>query len=146
MGLSALPTATGIQQVSGSSLAWAGVLNAQRLASASGVTDSNMTWIGASTVRETLAQRERATGGGRMLWDSDGIFGQRAIATPDAPASTLFCGDFSQALFASFGPGVEIRYDPANSWNSGLVAWQVLHVCDVAFPQPSAFVRVTSVS
>jgi HK97 family phage major capsid protein len=146
-GLANLPTASGIQQVSGTSLAWAGILNAQRLASASGVTDSAMSWVGAPTVRETLAARERATGGGRFLWDDGFIAGSRALATPDAPASTLFVGDFSQgAVLALFGPGIEIRFDPANDFNAGKVAFQVLAICDIVFPQPAAFVRITSIT
>lgn len=145
-GLANLPTASGIQQVSGTSLAWAGILNAQRLASASGVTDSRMTWVGAPTVRETIAARERTSGSGRTLWDDGKIAGNPALATPDAPASTLFVGDFSQALLALFGPGIELRFDPANNFNTGLVAWQVLAVSDIVFLQPSGFVRITSIT
>jgi len=146
MGLANLSTASGLQQVSGTSLAWAGILNAQRLASASGVPDSKMTWIGAPSVRETLAARERASGGGRFLWDDGRIAGAPALATLDAPAATLFVGDFSQCVLALFGPGIEVRFDPANNYNGGLVAYQVLCVCDIVFPQPAAFVRIASIT
>jgi HK97 family phage major capsid protein len=145
-GLANLPTASGITQVSGSSLAWAGILSAQKYASAAGVRDSKMFWVGAPTVRETLGARERATGGGRFLWDSDGIAGQPALSTPDAPAATLFCGDFSSAILALFGAGIEIRFDPNNVPNSATAAFQVLAMFDIVFPQASAFVRVTSIS
>jgi len=147
-GLSNLPTASGIQQVSGTSLAWAGILNAQRLASASGVTDSAMLWVGAPTVRETLAARERVTGGGRFLWDDGRIAGSPALATPDAPASTLFVGDFSRAVLALFGPGVEIRFDPKGNFNfnNAFVTFQLLAMVDIVFVQPAAWVRVASIT
>lgn len=145
-GLAKLATSTGLQQVSGTSLAWSGILEAQRLASASGVPDSAMTWVGAPTVRETLGARERTTGSGRMLWDDGRIAGMPALATPDAPASTLFVGGFSNAVLALYGPGVEIRLDPHNKFDAGLMAWQVFAMFDIVFPQPAAFVRIASIS
>jgi HK97 family phage major capsid protein len=145
-GLANLPTTSGIQQVSGTSLAWSGILNAQRLASASGVTDQGMTWVGAPTVRETLAQREVISTSGRFIWADNAIAGNRALASPNAPASTLFVGDFCQAVLALFGPGIEIRFDPNNDFNAGKVAFQVLAICDIVFPQPAAFVRITSIT
>jgi HK97 family phage major capsid protein len=146
IGLSALPTPSGITQISGTSATWATILSAQKTASAAGVPDGNMVWVGAPTVRETLSQREKAAGGGQFLWSDNGIAGQRAISTPDSPSATLFCGDFSQAVLATFGPGIELRYDPANDWNAGKVAWQVLCVCDIVVVQPSAFVRISSIT
>lgn len=145
-GLANLATSTGLQQVSGASLNWAGILNAQRLASSAGVPDSGMSWVGAPTVRETLGARERTTGSGRMLWEDGRIAGMPALATPDAPASTLFVGGFATAVLALFGPGIEIRFDPHNSFNSGLVAWQVFALFDLCFPQPAAFVRIASIT
>ena len=145
-GLANLATTTGLQQVSGTSLAWAGILNAQRLASASGVPDSAMTWVGAPSVRETLGARERTTGSGRTLWDDGRIAGMTALATPDAPASTLFVGGFSNAVLALFGDGLEIRFDPHNQFNTGHLAWQVFVLFDIVFPQPAAFVRIASIT
>lgn len=145
-GLANLATSTGLQEVSGTSLAWAGILEAQRRVCASGVPDSAVSWVGAPTVRETLAARERASGSGRMLWDDGEIAGMRAIATPDAPASTLFVGGFSSAVLALIGPGIEIRFDPTNDFNKGMVAWQVFAMFDLLFPQPAAFVRIAAIS
>ena len=53
---------------------------------------------------------------------------------------------FGEAVIAIFGPGVEVRFDPFNNFNAGLVAFQVLALCDIVFPQPSAFVRITSIT
>lgn len=145
-GLATLPTSTGIQQVSGTSLAWAGILDAQDKVSSSGVTDSRTLWVGPSSVRKLIATRERTSGSGRTLWDDGKIEGQPALATPDAPASTLFVGDFSTAVLGLYGPGIELRFDPNNNYAAGLVAFQVLAICDIAFPQPSAFARITSIT
>jgi HK97 family phage major capsid protein len=145
-GLANLATASGIQQVSGASLAWSGIENAQRLVSASGVPDSRVTWVGAPTVRETLGQRERVSTSGRFIWDDAGISGRPALSTPDAPAATLFVGDFSQAVLALFGPGIELRFDPHNNYAAGLCAFQVLAMADIVFPQPAAFARIVSIT
>ena len=82
----------------------AAILNAQRLASASGAVDSRLSWVGAPTVRETLAARERISTSGRFLWEDGRIAGNVALATPDAPASTLLVGDFAHRGLVRLNP------------------------------------------
>jgi HK97 family phage major capsid protein len=145
-GLSKLPTATGIQEVSGGSLAWSGVLSVQRLVTLAGVPDSAVTWVGAPTVRETLSAREKVSTSGRFIWENSAIAGSPAFCTPDAPSATLFCGAFSNAVLALFGPGIETRFDPHNDYAKGLAAFQAFAMADIVFPQPAAFVRVASIT
>ena len=80
-----------------------------------------MTWVGAPSVRETQGTREKASGSGRFLCDDGRMAGSPAFATPDALAATLFVGAFREAVLALFGPGVEVRIDPQNNYNAGLI-------------------------
>jgi len=43
-------------------------------------------------------------------------------------------------------PGIEIRFDPNNNFNDGLVAFQIPALVDIVFPQPAAFVRIASIT
>lgn len=137
---------TGIGAQSGTSLAHAGILAMRQKVLNKGGIESALQWVGTPDVQELIGGRERATGGGRFLWDNDGILGKPAYATKNAPANALTAGDFSQAVVGLFGPGIRIDVDPSQDFNSaGLVA-RVLLFCDVAFPQPGAFCVATSVT
>ena len=137
---------TGIGTQAGTALAHAGVLAMRRQVLAAGGREDALAWVGTPAVQELLGARERATGGGRFLWDSDGVLGRLANATKNTATGALVCGDFSKAVIGIFGPGIRIDVDPSQDFNSaGLVA-RVMLMCDVAFPQPSAFSVATSVT
>jgi HK97 family phage major capsid protein len=137
---------TGIGTQSGTSLAHAGLLTMRQKVLTAGGREAALQWVGAPAVQELIGARERATGGGRFLWDSDGILGKPANATKNAPANALTVGDFGQAAVGIFGPGIRIDVDPSQDFNTaGLVA-RVLLLCDVAFPQPAAFTVATSIT
>jgi HK97 family phage major capsid protein len=129
----------GVNAQSGTSLAHAGILAMRRQVLAVGGRETSLHWVGTPAVQETMGARERATGGGRFLWDTDGILGLPTFATKNAPTGSLILGDFPQAVLGIFGPGVRIDIDPSQDFNTaGLVA-RVLLICDCAFPIPAAF-------
>ena len=131
---------------SGTSLAHAGILAMRKKVLAAGAREAALQWVGHQDVQELLGARERATGGGRFLWDDDGVLGKPAHATKTAAANTLVAGDFSQAVAGIFGPGIRLDVDPSQDFNSaGLVA-RVMLMCDVAFPQPAAFAVATGIT
>lgn len=137
---------SGIGTQAGASLAHAGILAMRRQVLAAGGRQAALQWVGAPAVQETLGARERSTGGGRFLWDDNGILGAGAHATKNAPASTLVCGDFSTSNVGVWGPGIRLDIDPSQDFNSaGLVA-RVMLMCDVSFPRPDAFCVATSVT
>ena len=75
--------------------------------------EDRLVWIGTPAVQETLAGKEVVSTSGRLLWDhAEGILGRPAFATSTAPAGRLACGDFSTAVLALFGPGIQIAIDP----------------------------------
>lgn len=141
-----LQQTAGIGTQSGTSLAHAGILTMRQKVLTAGAQETNLAWIGTPGIQELLGARERATGGGRFMWDSDGVLGRPAYATKNAPANALTCGDFGQAVVAIFGPGIKIEIDPSQDFNTnGLVA-RVMLMVDVAFPNPAAFCVASSVT
>jgi HK97 family phage major capsid protein len=141
-----LLSTTGINTVSGGALAHAGILSMRRKVLDAGGREANLAWVGTPAVQELIGARERAAGGGRFLWDDDGILGKPANATKNAPASALTVGDFGQSTVGIFGPGVRIDVDPSQDFNSGGLVARVLLICDVAFPQPAAFTVASSIT
>jgi HK97 family phage major capsid protein len=136
----------GIGTQSGTSLAHAGLLTMRQKVLTAGGREAALQWVGTPAVQELLGSRERATGGGRFLWDNDGILGLPANATKNAPSAALTVGDFSQAVVGIFGPGIRIDVDPSQDFNSGGLVARVLLMCDVAFMQPAAFTVATAVT
>jgi HK97 family phage major capsid protein len=143
---SGLLLASGIGTQSGTSLAHAGVLAMRDTALDAGAREEALRWVGHPGVQQTLGARERSSGGGRFLWDDDGILGKPAHATKNAPASTLVCGDFSAAVLGLWGPTVRLEINPYQDFKAGIYAARVVLTCDVAFPQPSAFVVAPSIT
>jgi HK97 family phage major capsid protein len=137
----------GINTTTGANLAHAGVLEMRRKAVSAGGREERLRWVGDGATQELLGARERASGGGRFLWDSDGVLGRPAHATATAPASTLICGDFGQAIIGIWGPAaLRLEIDPSQDFNSGGLVARVLLMADVAFPQTAAFSVATGVS
>ena len=144
---SGLLLASGINTASGTSLAYAGLLEMRDEIIAAGGQEEALRWVGTSAVQKLLAARERSTNNGRMLWDDGGILGRPAHATKNAPASTLVCGDFSQAVMGMWGPpALRLEINPYQDFKAGLLAARVVLSCDFAFPQPGAFSVASSVT
>lgn len=137
----------GVGSQSGSSLAHAGILNMRETVLTAGGQADALRWVGTPAVQELLGARERASGGGRFLWDDSGILGRPADATKTAPASTLICGDFSQGVLGFFGPtAAKIEINPFGDFSRGYMTARVIVLCDFGFPRPEAFCVASSIT
>ena len=137
----------GINTQSGTSLALAGLLSMRRLALLSGAREDRLVWVAHPSVQELLGSRERHSGGGRTLWDTDGLLGRPAIATTWAPVGALFVGDFSRCTVTVFdGAGIEVEHDPFSDFRSGISAFRLMVPVDVGVSPASAFSVASSIT
>lgn len=136
----------GIGTQSGTSLAHAGILAMRSAVLTAGAQEDRLRWVGTPAVQATLGARERATGGGRFLWDGDGIIGRPASATKTAPASALICGDFSQAYMGLWGSAIRVEVNPYQNFTAAILSARVMLTCDFAFPVPAAFCVASSIT
>ena len=143
LGLALTP---GVGTQSGTALAHAGIQAMLRKALTAGATENNVRWVGGVAARETLGLRERATGGGRFLWDDSGVLGMPSAATINTTADVLVCGDFSRAIVALWGSGVVVEIDPFTNFATAKISARVLLPCDVAFSPQAAFVISSSIT
>jgi HK97 family phage major capsid protein len=142
-----LRQAAGVNVTDGANLAHAGLLEARRKIVAAGGRDDRLRWIAPGAVQELLGARERSTGGGRFLWDDDGVLGRPAAATRTAPEGTLIVGDFAAGgVLGLFGPGLRVDVSPTAGFSALTMTARVVMFADVAFHRPEAFTVISSVT
>ena len=137
----------GAQTQSGTTLN-AGTATMKRKSAEANVTDESITFLSTPLVRELLEGRERATGGGRFVWDKDQVADRPAYVTTDMPPATMICGDFSTIYLGIWGQGFVLEINPFDTagFKAGLIQGRMLVSCDIAMLQPSAFVVASSIS
>lgn len=134
-----------ISTQSGSSLAFAGIRAMRKASINAGALESDLAWIGAADTQETLAGRERFSGGGRTLWDDDGIVGRPAHAAKAAPNASLIVGPWSSAVLGLWG-GLTLEYNPFAGFQQGIRGVRLLVSADLAVTNAPAFVVSTSIT
>lgn len=77
----------------------------KRKSAEANVTDENIAFLSTPAVRELLEGREKATGGGKFVWDKDLVADRPASVTTDMPTATMICGDFSLVYVGIWGAG-----------------------------------------
>ena len=140
-------TTAGVQTQSGTALN-AGVFTMKRKSSEANADDARIAFLSTPAVREWLETRERATGGGRFVWDRETVADRAAYASTDVPTATMLCGDFGTVYVGVWGPGflLEINpYDPAH-FRTGVIQARIILSADVAVLHPAAFVVATSIT
>lgn len=134
-----------VQTQSGTTLN-AGTLTMKKLAAEANASDEQISFLSTPAVRALLEARERATGGGRFVWDNDQVADRRAYVSTDVPASTLICGDWSTCILGIWGQGITVEIDPHANFNAGGMAARVVVSCDFCALQSSSFIVATSIT
>ncbi len=138
---------TGVQTQSGTTLN-AGVSTMKSKSAEANVNDEAISFLSTPAVRELLEGRERATGGGRFVWDKDQVADRQAYVSTDVPTATMICGDWGLIYLGIWGQGFVLEvnpFDPAG-FKAGLIQARMLVTCDVAVLHPSAFVVASSIT
>jgi HK97 family phage major capsid protein len=141
-----LISVSGVGSVSGTSLDHADLLSMRQKCIAGGAREAALGWVGSSATQELLGARERSTGGGRFLWDDDGILGKPAHATALCAAGTLAVGEWSQMVACIWGDSLQIEINPFHSFQAGKASARILLECDLVFLMPAAFAVSTSIT
>ena len=138
---------TGINSVSGTSLAHSGVANMKRLVADANAPAETNAFLGTPAVRELLEARERATGNG-FVWDSDRVAGRPAFASTDVPATTLICGAWPTVFLGIWGAGFTVEVNPfdVTGFKTGVIQARILLSCDVVIRHPAAFCKAGTIT
>ena len=134
------------QNVSGTSLSWTNLSDLIRQVEAAGASNLRVL-IGTSAAR-ILRTREKFTGAGSVM--ANGFIDSAPVVVSNAmPADAMVVGNFSQVIFASYGPGLEVVVsNNATSQNfaAGIVTIRALWSLDVGVLQPNGLGRVTGIT
>lgn len=133
----------GVGAQSGTSLAWAGILNMESQCATNN--GEPAAWIAPPAVRKLLKAREVAAGSG-MIWTGDSMNGKSALATTEMPAATLATGAWASMVLGMWGDGVFVEVDPSTGFKSGIYAMRVLAGLDVGVLDPAAFSVATIIT
>ncbi len=137
----------GVQTQSGTTLN-SGCATMKRKSAEANVTDDSISFLSTPAVRELLEVREKATGGGKFVWDKDRVSDRQAYVSTDVPTATMLCGDFGLVYLGFWGAGLFLELNPNDptGFKSGIIQARVLVSCDVAILHPSAFIVASSIT
>lgn len=142
----------GIGSVSGTSLAYAGLMEFQTdVANSNALINANAAaYVTTPAVASLLAQRQRFTGTDSPLWQGnliDGtVVGARAFACSNMPADTMIFGDWSQLVVGEWGPGLEISTNPYADFRAGVIGVRAWYTVDVQLRHAAAFSAATAIT
>jgi HK97 family phage major capsid protein len=140
-----LATLAGVNVTSGTSLSWTAIQAMVAACLSAGVHEDRIRAVGAVGVRQLLGAREAVSTSGRYIWQAGACGGVAAMPSTEAPAGSLFVGDFSNIHLALHG-GITLIVDAFTYATSGSVRVVFMMDLDILHPRPSAFARALSIT
>jgi HK97 family phage major capsid protein len=143
-------TATaGIGSVTGTSLAYAGIVEFQTDVANSNALASNCGYVTTPSVAALLKARQRFASTDTPIWQGnilDGeIEGFKAMSSLQMAAASMLFGDFSQVIIGEWGM-LEIAINPYASFTAAITGIRAIQTCDVGVRIPGAFSLATSIT
>lgn len=152
-GASGQPTGiintAGIGGVTGTSIAYAGIIEFQTDVAAGNALSANSGYVTTPAVAGLLKQRVKFTSTASPLWDGqllEGLVdGYRAMASNQVPSANILFGDFGQVIVGEWGV-LELEVNPYANFQAGIVGVRAIYTVDIGVRYPSAFSLATSVT
>lgn len=152
-GASGQPTGiintAGIGSVTGTSLAYPGILEFQTDVAGSNVTPSSGGYVTTPAVAALMMQRVKFTSTASPLWEGnvwDGsMSGFTAMSSNQMPAANMLFGDWAEVVVGEWGV-LEIEVNPYANFQAGIVGVRAIYSLDVAVQRPFAFSLATTIT
>lgn len=152
-GASGQPTGiintAGIGSVSGTSIAYAGMLEFQTDVAGNNVMPVRGGYATTAAVAALLMQRVKFTNTASPLWDGnvwDGnVCGFPGMSSAQVPSANILFGDWNEVVVGEWGV-LEIEVNPYANFQAGIVGVRAMYSVDVALRRPFAFSLATSVT
>lgn len=152
-GASGQPTGiigtAGIGGVTGTSIAYAGILEFQTDVAGANVNPVSGGYVTTPAVAALLMQRQRFTSTDTPLWAGnvwDGqVSGFRALSSNQVPAANILFGDWSEVVVGEWGV-LEVEVNPYANFQAGIIGVRAIYSLDVGVRRPFAFSLATSVT
>jgi HK97 family phage major capsid protein/HK97 family phage prohead protease len=138
-----------IGSVTGTSLAYAGILEFQTDVAGGNALAENCAYVTTPSVAALLSARQRFSSTDTPLWEGnllDGrVSGFRAVSSLQLTAASMIFGDFSQVIIADWGM-LEIAMNPYANFQAAITGIRAIQTCDVGVRYAAAFSRATSIT
>lgn len=152
-GASGQPTGiintAGIGSVTGTSLAYAGILEFQTDVAGSNVTPAAGGYATTPAVAALMMQRVKFSSTASPLWEGnvwDGsMSGFKAMSSNQMPSANMLFGDWAEVVVGEWGV-LEIEVNPYANFQAGIVGVRAIYSLDVAVQRPFAFSLATSIT
>lgn len=152
-GASGQPTGiintAGIGGVTGTSLAYAGIVEFQTDVAAGNALSPNSGYVTTPAVAGLLKQRVKFTSTASPIWDGQlldaNVDGYRGLASNQMPAANMLFGDFGQVIVGEWGV-LELDINPYANFQAGIVGVRAIYTVDIGVRYPSAFSLATAIT
>lgn len=152
-GASGQPTGisqtAGIGSVTGTSLAYAGILEFQSDVAGGNALAENCAYVTTPAVAALLSGRQRFASTDTPLWEGNLLDGRmsgfRALSTLQLTAASMIFGDFSQVIIGDWGQ-LEIAMNPYANFQAAITGIRAIQTVDVGIRYAAAFSRATSIT
>lgn len=152
-GASGQPTGisatAGIGSVTGTSLAYAGIVEFQTDVAAGNALTGNCAYLTTPAIAGLLMQRQRFSSTDTPLWVGsvlDGLMGGfKATTTTQVTAASMVFGDFEQVVIGEWG-FLELALNPYANFTAAISGIRAIQTVDVGIRQAAAFSRATSIT
>ena len=139
----------GIGSVTGTSLAYAGILEFQTDVAGSNALAANCAYVTTPAVAALLAARQRFTSTDTPLWEGNVLDGKmsgfRAMSSLQLTAASMIFGDFSQVVVGEWGM-LELALNPYANFAAAISGIRAIQTVDVGIRYAGAFSRSTSIT
>ncbi len=152
-GASGQPTGiintAGIGSVTGTSIAYAGILEFQTDVASNNVQPVRGGYATTAAVAALLMQRVKFSSTASPLWEGnvwDGnVAGFPAMSSAQIPSANILFGDWNECVIGEWGV-LEVEVNPYANFQAGIIGVRALYSVDVAVRRPFAFSLATSVT
>ncbi|MBK7251944.1 MAG: phage major capsid protein [Gammaproteobacteria bacterium] len=140
---------SGIGSVSGTSIAYAGIVEFQTDCAGSNALSDAAAYVTTPAVAGLLKARVKFSNTASPIWEgkllNGSVDGYAAHASNQMPSANLLFGDFGQLVVGEWGV-LEIEVDPHYGFATGQIGVRALYSVDVAVRHAAAFSLATSVT
>ena len=139
----------GIGSVTGTTLAYAGMLEFQSDVANGNALAENCAYVTTPAVAALLSARQKFTSTQTPLWDGNllgaNVCGFRGVSTLQVTAASMIFGDFSQVVIADWGQ-LEIALNPYANFAAAITGIRAIQTVDVGVRYATAFSRAITIT
>lgn len=139
----------GIGGVTGTSIAYAGILEFQTDVAAGNALSATSGYVMPPAIAGLLKARARFSNTDTPLWKGNILDGMvddfRAMSSNQMPAANILFGDFNQVVVGEWGV-LELAVNPTANFQAGIIGIRAMYSIDVGVRYAAAFSLATSVT